>query len=45
MDLRLFLAYIGRYYDYTNYATQNYDVGSYNRNEVRIGVLAPLNLL
>lgn len=45
MDLRLFAAYIGRYYDFTAYATQNYDVGSYNRNEVRIGVLAPLNLL
>jgi hypothetical protein len=41
----LFAAYIGRYYDFTAYATQNYDVGSYNRNEVRIGVLAPLNLL
>ena len=45
MDLRLYFSYIGRYYDYTAYAKQNFDVGSYNHNEARIGVLAPLDLL
>ena len=45
MDLRLFFTYFSRYFDYTTYATQNFNVGSYNQNELRIGVLAPLDLL
>ena len=45
LDLKFFLAYIGRYFDYTNYAKTNFDVGSYNKNEFRIGIIAPLNLL
>lgn len=45
IDLRFFLAYIGRYYEYSSYAKDNFDVADYNRNELRIGVIAPLNLL
>lgn len=45
LDLKFFFAYLGRYYDYSTYAKTNFDVGSYNRNEFRIGVIAPLNLL
>ena len=45
MDLRFYLAYIGRYYDYSDYAVENLDAADYNRNEVRVGVIAPLLLL
>jgi hypothetical protein len=45
IDLRFFFAYIGRYFDYSEFATQNFDVSSYNKNEVRIGFIAPLLLL
>jgi hypothetical protein len=45
IDIRFFLAYIGRYYDYSNYAIENFDASSYNKNEVRIGFIAPLWLL
>lgn len=45
IDLRFFFAYIGRYYDHTNYAIENLDAANYNRNEVRVGFIAPLSLL
>ncbi len=45
IDVRFFLAYIGRYYDYTDYAIENLEVDNYNRNEVRVGFIAPLLLL
>lgn len=45
IDIRFFMAYIGRYYDYSDYAKQNLGVESFNKNELRIGILAPLNLL
>jgi hypothetical protein len=45
IDVRFFLAYIGRYYDHTNYAIQNLGASNYNRNEVRVGFIAPLSLL
>ena len=45
LDVRLFLAYIGRYFDYSDYAIENFEVSSYNKNEVRIGFIAPLLLL
>ncbi len=45
IDLRFYLAYIGRYFDYSDYAIENLDVSSYNKNEVRIGFIAPLWLL
>ncbi len=45
IDIRFYLAYIGRYYDYSNYAIENLDVSSYNKNEVRVGFIAPLLLL
>lgn len=43
-DLRFFLAYIGRYFDHSNYALQNLDASNYNKNEVRIGFIAPFLL-
>lgn len=45
IDLRLYLAYIGRYYDYSDFAIENLDESSYNKNEVRVGFIAPLLLL
>jgi hypothetical protein len=45
IDIRFFLAYIGRYYDYTNYAVENLGVLDYNKNEIRVGIIAPLLLL
>lgn len=45
IDLRFFLAYIGRYYDYSEYAIENLNVADYNKNEVRVGFIAPLLLL
>ena len=44
-NFRFYLAYIGRYYDYSDFAIENYEVSSYNKNEVRIGFIAPLWLL
>lgn len=43
-DLRFFLAYIGRYFDHSNYALQNLNASNYNKNEVRIGFIAPFLL-
>jgi hypothetical protein len=45
IDVRFFFAYIGRYYDHTNYAIENFGAANYNRNEVRLGFIAPLLLL
>ncbi|RKS50510.1 phosphate-selective porin O/P [Gillisia mitskevichiae] len=45
LDVRFFFAYIGRYYDYSNFATKQFNAANYNRNEVRIGFIAPLLLL
>ncbi|NEV92968.1 hypothetical protein G3567_02255 [Psychroflexus sp. YR1-1] len=45
IDIQFFIAYVGRYFDYTEYAKANFNVGSFNRNELKIGILAPLNLL
>ncbi len=43
-DLRFFLAYIGRYFDHSNYAIENFSATNYNKNEVRVGIIAPLVL-
>ena len=45
IDIRFYLAYIGRYYDYSDYAIDNLGASSYNKNEVRVGFIAPLLLL
>lgn len=45
LDLRFYLAYIGRYYDYSGYALENHNASNYNKNEVRVGFIAPLWLL
>lgn len=45
IDIRFYLAYIGRYYDYSSYALDNLEVSNYNKNEFRIGFIAPLWLL
>lgn len=45
IDIRFYLAYIGRYYDYTDYAVENLNLSDYNKNEVRVGFIAPLLLL
>ncbi|WP_310992191.1 porin [Aequorivita marina] len=45
LDLRFYLAYIGRYYDYSNYALKHLHESNYNKNEVRVGFIAPLRLL
>ncbi|MDX1427385.1 MAG: hypothetical protein R3206_06130, partial [Salegentibacter mishustinae] len=45
IDIRFFFAYIGRFYTYSNYAIQEFDTAYHNRNEVRLGIIAPLLLL
>ncbi|PTX43493.1 phosphate-selective porin O/P [Christiangramia gaetbulicola] len=45
IDFRFYAAYIGRYFDYSNFAEQELGVTSYNKNEFRIGIIAPLHLL
>ncbi|MCY2685727.1 porin [Salinimicrobium sp. TH3] len=45
IDIRFYLAYIGRYYDYSDYAVENLALSDYNKNEVRVGFIAPLLLL
>lgn len=45
IDIRFFMAYIGRYYDYSDYAKQEFDTSNYNKNEIRVGFIAPLWLL
>ncbi|MBZ9730045.1 OprO/OprP family phosphate-selective porin [Salegentibacter sp. JZCK2] len=45
IDIRFFLAYLGRYYDYSSYARETLGASNYNRNELRVGVIAPLLLL
>ena len=45
IDIRFFFAYIGRFYTYSNYAIQEFDAAYHNRNEVRLGIIAPLLLL
>lgn len=44
-NLKFFIAYIGRFYNYTPYAEDQFNAADYNRNEVRIGIIAPLLLL
>jgi hypothetical protein len=45
IDIRFFFAYIGRYYDYSSYAIEQLDASNYNKNEVRVGFIAPFLLL
>lgn len=45
IDLRFFLTYIHRYYDYSNIAKEQFGATSYNRNEVRFGFISPLRFL
>lgn len=45
LNLKFFLAYIGRYYDYSDYSITEFGNSSYNKNEVRVGFIAPLLLL
>ncbi len=45
LDIKFYLAYIGRYYDYSTFAEEEYGEASYNKNEFRIGFIAPLLLL
>lgn len=44
IDIRFFLAYIGRFYEYSNFAIETLNESNYNTNEVRIGLIAPLLL-
>ncbi|MCM4161822.1 hypothetical protein FHG64_02695 [Antarcticibacterium flavum] len=43
-NFKFFLAYIGRYFDHSNYAIENFAASNYNKNEVRIGFIAPFLL-
>ncbi|SDE31045.1 Phosphate-selective porin O and P [Pricia antarctica] len=45
IDIRLFVAYIGRYFEYSPLAIRDLGVGSYNENEIRFGFIAPLRIL
>ena len=45
LNVKFYFAYIGRYYDYSDYAINELGASSFNKNEVRIGFIAPLLLL
>ena len=45
LDLRFFFTNLLRYYDYSNFAKQNFGATNYNHNEVRVGIIAPLRFL
>ena len=45
LNFKFYFAYIGRYYDYSDYAIDALGASSYNKNEVRLGFIAPLLLL
>src|SRR5699024_8489762 len=45
MDIRFFVAYVGRYFAYSKLAKEDLGSSSYNRNEVRLGIIAPLWIL
>lgn len=45
LDLRFFVTYIHRYYDYSAFSKQNFGATSYNSNEIRFGFIAPLRFL
>lgn len=45
IDVRFFLTYIGRYYSYSNMALERLGAANYNKNEVKIGFIAPLRFL
>lgn len=44
-NLRVFSCYVGRKFDFTSYAEQNFGVKDYSTGQFSIGVLAPLNVL
>lgn len=45
IDLRFFVAYIGRFYNYSNFAKGELGATDYNRNEVRFGFISPMRIL
>lgn len=45
LDLKLYVAYIGRHYHYSNYVKHELGITNYYNGEVRIGFIAPLLIL
>lgn len=45
LDLRFFIAFIHRYYDYSNFSKNELGATSYNSNELRFGFISPLRFL
>ncbi len=45
IDIRLYVAYIGKYYDFSGYAHRDLGITNYNTGEFRIGFIAPLLIL
>jgi hypothetical protein len=45
IDLNFFVAYIGRFYNYSEYSKNQFNESDYNRNEVRFGFIVPLRVL
>ncbi|MCF4102352.1 OprO/OprP family phosphate-selective porin [Gillisia sp. M10.2A] len=45
IDVRFYIAYIGRYFEHSSYTIEKLDASNYNKNEVRVGFIAPLLLL
>ncbi|MFD0977839.1 porin [Salinimicrobium gaetbulicola] len=44
-NVRFYVAYIGRYFDYPGSVEEEFGVSSYNKNDFRLGFIAPLLLL
>ncbi len=45
IDVRFFLTYIGRYYQYSKLALESLGAANYNKNEIKIGFIAPITIL
>lgn len=43
-NVKLFAAYVGRYYNYTDYAQRQFNLTNYNTGQVLIGIVSPLVL-
>lgn len=43
-NVKLFAAYVGRYYNYTDYAQRQFNLTNYNTGQILIGIVSPLVL-
>ncbi len=45
LNLKFFFGYVGRYFNYSDYATTRVGVQDYNTGRIIFGIISPLNVL